>query len=128
MKRHRIEKCRVCENYLRGLDTCKYCSFEWSKDYPPTQLYGWDILAINEDGYEYAHFQILDRLHFKGIECVSADIWCDGNTGFLLGCNASPERVAEALGMHSEAVYGNLDNGLVVLNLFQEKYLRGLIK
>ena len=125
--KHGIDKCRVCENYLRGLDTCKYCSFEWSKDYPATQVYGFDILDINEDDYEFAHLQILDRLHFKGIECIAADVWYGDGAGFLIGCNGSPEQVADALGMHKEAVYGNLENGLVVLNLFQEKYLRGLL-
>lgn len=121
-----IDKCRVCDNYLRGVDTCKYCNFEWSEDYPPCVDTPFDIFDLDDD-IEWIHLQLLDRLHYKGIECLSADIWFDNNVAFIIGARASPDKVAEALHIHKEVIYDHSDMGLMILNLFQEKYLRGLI-
>ena len=124
--KHGIEKCRVCENYLRGIDTCKYCSFEWAKEYPPTIDTPYDIFDIDDD-IEWGHLQLLDRLHYKGIDCFMADIWFDNNLAILIGCNASSERIADALHISKECIYNHSDHSFVLLNLFMEKYYRGML-
>ena len=124
MTKHSMERCRVCDNYLRGAETCKYCQFEWAVDYPPTSDGEWDILDL-DDNIEWSHLQIIDRLYAKGIECLSADIWYENNLAYIIGAKASRERVAEVLGVHDEVVYEQPELCLMILNLFQEKYLRG---
>ena len=118
-----IDKCRVCENYLRGLDKCKYCHFEWSSDYPPTIDVPFDIFDL-EDDVEWVHLQILDRLHYKKIDCLYADMWVD-DLVILIGCHAKNKEIADALHIHEEVVYRDDIHDLIILNLFQEKYLRG---
>lgn len=113
-------KCNYCQNYLSSLDRCKFCHFEYEESVIKDD---WDILDLDEDdGWE--HEQILNRLHSKDIDCVMADIYFDNNMAFLLGCFASVDKIAKALGLHKESVYGNLDSGLVILNLYQEKHIR----
>ena len=124
--RHGIEKCRVCENYMRGLDTCKFCSFEWAKEYPPTIDTPYDIFEMDDD-IEWSHLQLLDRLHYKGIECLFADLWMDNNIAYLIGVHADKSRVADALHISEEVIYSDLDKGFMIINLFQEKYLRGML-
>lgn len=113
-------KCDFCANYLDGIDECKFCSFEYEERYSSDD---WDILKLDDD-VEWSHQQIMKRLHSKGIDCISADIWFDNDTGFILGCFASTSKIASVLGLYKESVYGNLDNGLIILNLFKEKHLR----
>lgn len=113
-------KCNFCSNYMSELDRCKFCSFE------PDDFYtrdDWDILDL-DDEVEWSHIQILNRLHSKGVPCVFADIFFGENIAYLTGCNAGSDKIAKVLGLHKESVYGNLDSGLVILNLFQEKYIR----
>ena len=124
---HGINKCRVCEHYLGLTQGCTKCSFEWAKEYPPTDDKGFDILNLDDD-LEWSHFQILDRLHFKGIECLFADIWNDNNIALLFACKADKDRVASALGVDSDCIYDDFEHGLMIINLFQEKYIRGLIR
>lgn len=119
---HGIEKCRVCEHYYRGLDTCKFCSFEWATNYPPCDDWEWDILDIDED-IEWNYLQILDRLHAKGVPCLFADIWRDDML-YLVGCNAFSSKIAEVLGVHEESVYNQSDQAFVIVNLYQEKCIR----
>ena len=126
MFEHGIEKCRICDNYLPGVDTCKFCSFEWRTDYPPTNDASYDILDMDDD-LEWSHLQLLDRLHYKKIECLSADIWTDDNIAYLLGVRADKSRVADALHINEEVIYSDPDKGFMIINLFQEKYLRGLL-
>ena len=113
-------KCKMCSNYLSELDTCKFCSFEPDDSYARDD---WDILDLDDD-VDWSHFQILNRLHSKGIECIYADIWFDKNMAYLSGCFADSGKIAKVLGLHEEVVYGGLDNGLVILNLYQEKHIR----
>ena len=124
--KHGIDKCRVCENYLRGLDNCKYCSFEWAKEYPPCIDTPYDIFEMDDD-IEWSHLQLLDRLHYKGIECLFADIWVDNNIAYLIGVRADKSRVADALHISEDVIYSDPDKGFMIINLFQEKYLRGLL-
>lgn len=105
---------------MKELDTCKFCSFEADEFYTRDD---WDILDLDDDG-EWEHIQILNRLHSQGIGCISTDIWFDKNMAYLTGCFDDVSKIAKVLGLHEEVVYGGLDNGLVVLNLFQEKYIR----
>ena len=121
--KHSMNRCRVCDNYLRGMEQCKFCSFEWASDYPPTDDIDWDILDINDD-IEWGHFQLRDRLYYKGIECLMTDIWYDNNLALIIGARANGEQIAEALNIHPEVVYDFSDNGLMILNLYQEKCLR----
>lgn len=120
--KHGIEKCRVCENYLRGLDTCKYCSFEWASEYPPTDDDKWDILDLNDD-LEWSHYQIMDRLHYYVIDCLFADIF-PNNMVILIGCNAYAETIARALGVHKRCIYCDYDHSLIIINLVEEMALR----
>ena len=86
----------------------------------------WDILNIDEEE-EWTHIQIRDRLNECNIDCYFADMWVD-DMAFLIGCNASDYQIAKALGIHRECIYNDFEHCFVILNLFQEKYLRGLLK
>ena len=121
--KHGIEKCRICENYLVGLDTCKFCSFELCDDYPPCNDDEFDILDLNDD-VEWSHLQILDRLHSKGLSCSFADIWSDNNIAMLLGCNVFTSKIAEVLGVHEESIYNWTDQAMIIINLYQERCVR----
>lgn len=118
-----MNRCSYCENYLSKLDRCKFCHFEKDKDYNPFLVDDWDIMDLDND-VEWGHIQILKRLNSNGVECIGADIWFDKNMAYLMGCFADTDKIARVLGLHKESVYGNLDNGLVLLNLYQEKDLR----
>lgn len=114
-------KCEFCRNYLSRLDSCKFCHFEYCQKYIDDD---WDILGL--DFEDEIHKQIQHRLWAKGIECVFADIYWDMNIAFLIGCYAHTDRIAQALGVDEQVVYGNNEQGLVIINLFEEKYLRGV--
>ena len=84
----------------------------------------WDILLLdNED--EWPHIALLDHLHQKNIDCYFADMWRSTEIAFLVGCNADRQTLACALNMHQEAIYVDSEHRFVILNLFQEKILRG---
>lgn len=83
----------------------------------------WDILKLDE-GEEWAHIALLDRLHEKGIDCYFADMWGSDEVAFLTGCKANQSEIAKALNMHSKTVYVDYEHCFVILNLFQEKILR----
>lgn len=121
---HGIDKCRVCDNYLGGLDTCKFCHFEWATDYSPTNDVEWDLLDL-DDEVEWSFLQIQDRLKYKGIDCLQVINWFDDNVIVLIGIRAYADRVANALGVHREVISEDSDVGIMVINLFREKYLRG---
>jgi hypothetical protein len=116
-------KCNICSNYLNGVDRCKYCEFEYDEEYNPCRDDDWDILDL-DDNEEWSHLQIMDRLLYKGIKCYEADIWWNRNMAYLLGCDGKDHEIASALGIHEEIISNSCD-GLIILNLFQEKYLRG---
>ena len=124
MLKHSIDKCRVCENYLRGEDACKYCNFEWAKEYPPLND-EFNIFELDDD-IEWSHYQIMDRLRYKGIECISADIWCDEDLAIVVGALASKSKIADALGVSDNVVFETM-HGLFIINLFMEKYRRGML-
>ena len=116
-------KCRMCVNYFEKLDTCKYCHFEYDESYKSDD---WDILNLNdEDGW--THHQIRDRLFAKGVECLKVDIWTDNNVAYLIGCNGKDDALARILNVHEEVIYNDYEQGWIIINLFQEKYLRGLL-
>ena len=122
-----MDKCRYCENYMTGVERCKYCHFEYCKDkyFQSIKSDDWDIFNLDEN--EWEHLQILDRLYSKDIQCYQADIWWDNNMAYLLGCRASTDTIAKALNLHPEVVYNDGEEDFVLLNLFQEKYLRGML-
>lgn len=122
-----MDKCRYCENYMDGVGRCKYCHFEYCKDkyFQSIKSDDWDIFNLDEN--EWEHLQILDRLYSKDIQCYQADIWWDNNMAYLLGCRASTDTIAKALNLHPEVVYNDGEEDFVLLNLFQEKYLRGML-
>lgn len=116
-------RCNICKNY--DGENCIHCSFEYDENASFAKD-DWDILNLKEeDGWE--HIQILDRLHYKNIECIMADIWYDNNLAYLIGCKAHPEKIARALNIHSDVIYNDQEHGLFMINLFQEKYIRGLL-
>ena len=85
-----------------------------------------DILNLDDD-IEWSHIQLLKYLNENGIECVFADMWTDDNIAWLVGCNTNNRRLAKVLGVHEECIYNHMDQCFVIINLFQEKYLRGLL-
>lgn len=113
-------KCGYCENYMVGLDECKFCHFEPEEEYLKDD---WDILNLDED-YEWEHLQIMYRLQSQNIDCLGADIWYDNNMAYLVGCTSNSDRIAKALGIHVECIYSQFELGFVILNLFQEKCIR----
>ena len=114
-------KCNNCANYLEKLDVCKFCSFE--ENTTSISSDDWDILHLDEDkGWE--HIQIRDRLISKGIDCYCVDIWFDKNMAYLMGVREDSSKVAEVLGVHEEIIYHQMEYDFMILNLFQEKYLR----
>ncbi len=117
-------KCKFCTNYEEELDKCKNCKFDYNKEYNPYKSDDWDILNLKEeDGWE--HIQIMDRLYLNNIECLLADIWWDNNLAILIGTPSNTDAIADVLNVHQEVVYSLDERGLVIINLFQEKYLRG---
>ena len=78
--------------------------------------------------YEWTHLQIMYRLKAKGFDCLSADIWGNDEIAYILGCSASKDEIASALGVHKETVYSDYERGWIIINLFQEKYLRGMLE
>lgn len=86
----------------------------------------WNILELDDD-YEWAHKQILHRLHDKDIDCYFVDMWSD-DIAYIIGIKSSDEEVARALGVHRESIYHDFEHCFMIINLFQEKYLRGLLK
>lgn len=119
-------KCNICKNYLAGEEECKFCQFEYDENLPWTNDDEWDILNIDDD-VEWAHFQILYRLNAKGIDCMKADIWYDNDLAYLFLVDTDEERIAEALGVHQEVVFIQELEAFVIINLFKEKYLRGML-
>lgn len=117
-------RCKFCTNYEEELDKCKNCKFEYNEEYNPYKSDDWDILNLKEeDGWE--HIQIMDRLYLNNIECLLADIWWDNNLAILIGTSSNTDAIADVLNVHQEVVYSLDEKGLVIINLFQEKYLRG---
>ena len=112
-------RCENCDNYLIELNRCKFCHFEKADNEP----WEWNILEL-DDSYGWSHLQILERLEQKGIECLSADIWFNNNMAYLVTHSATSKDIAKALNLHEEVVYENQNNGLIILNLYQEKILR----
>lgn len=120
-----MKHCSICKKYNIETDDCDLCEFEVDKDKFFSKS-DFDILDLNEDdGWEY--LQILDRLYAMNIECLFADIWYDNNLAFLVGCKGKSSEVANVLGVHEEVVYDDFEHGLMILNLFQEKFIRGLL-
>ena len=116
-------RCRLCNHYMSGMEQCKYCEFELADDYPPTDDDKWDILDL-DDNIEWGHLQIIDRLYYKGIECLSADIWYDNELAYIIGVKGSREEVAKALGINVECIFDDVEHSWMILNLFKEKCIR----
>ena len=111
---------------MTELDTCKYCHFEYIDEYTPFKDDDWDILGL-DDEEEWTHIQIKDRLYYKGIKCWSADMWFDNNMAIIVNPDKGVDAVARALGLHKDVIYHDTENNLMILNLFEEKYLRGVL-
>ena len=117
-------RCKFCVNYEKESDKCKNCQFEFNEEYELFNKDDWDILNLKEeDGWE--HIQIMDRLYLNDVECLFADIWWDNNLAILIGTTSKIGVIADVLNVHQEVVYSLDEKGLIIINLFQEKYLRG---
>ena len=116
-------KCDYCNNYDNISDECKYCQFEYNEYYVRDD---WDILELDIE-YEWTHIQIMNRLKCKNIDCVFADIW-DKELAFLIGCNETSYKIANALGVNEDVIYNDSHHSLIIVNLFQERFLRGELK
>lgn len=119
-------RCSICTHYKNETDMCKFCKFEYNLDYTPCQDDKWDILNLDDDE-EWSHIQILDRLYYKNIDCLFADIWYGSDMAFLIGVKESESVIARVLGVHQEVIYNDFEHGMMIINLFQEKYLRGIL-
>lgn len=123
-----FRKCRICKNYEYepyGNEHCKYCDFKYDDDLPWTRD-DFDVLNMDEES-EWGHLQILYRLYAKDIDCLFADIWFDNNVAIIIGVKNNDTGVARALGIHKECIYNDSEHGMMILNLYQEKCLRGLV-
>ena len=112
------KKCVYCANYYNELGVCKFCHYE----YQPLEE-DWDIFSLGD----YDYIEIQNHLADNGIECILVDTWANNNIAYIIGCNERVGKIAEVLGIHKECIYEDGLHGLIILNLFQEKYLRGLI-
>ena len=121
----RLIKCDYCKHYMNKDSICKYCNFEYFEDF---KLFDddWDIFKLDDD-IEWSHLQIMYRLKAYGIDCLFADIWGDKDMAFIVGCDSKTELIANVLNLDEECVYNDFEHGLIILNLFKEKYLRGLL-
>lgn len=116
-------RCNICDNYLRGIEKCKFCHFEWASELPWTDDVSWDILDIDEE-IEWEHLQIQYRLKAKGIECLLVDVWFDSNLVILFGVKDTARRIAKALNVDEDIIYCNIEQGYCIVNLYQEKAIR----
>ena len=122
-----VKKCHICSNYNHIHEECSNCKFEYDDNLPWTNDDSWDIFKINDDE-EWSHLQIMYRLKKFDIDVLQVYNWVpDDNSIVLVGVRAYPERVARALGVDMESIVSDLDAGIMVINLFKERYLRGLI-
>ena len=119
-------KCTFCKKYDFNKENCSQCEFEFDEDLYWNNDDKWDIFKIDDD-YEWGHLQIQYRLKSKGIECLYADVWFDNNMAYILGAKANAYKVAQALKIKEECIYDDFEHGFMIINLFQEKYIRGLL-
>lgn len=115
-------KCEYCANYMKGIDECKFCHFEYDEYYVSDD---WDIFDLDDD-YEWSHLQILNRIHAKGLPCLFVDMWTDDNIVWLVGCNVFTDKIADVLGVHKDCVYNQSDQSFIIIDLFMEKCIRRL--
>lgn len=116
-------KCGYCKNYIN--ENCKYCDFEYFEDFNLLDD-DWDILELDDD-VEFTHKQIKYRLNSHNIPCFHVDVWND-DMCYIIGCNAYTDDIANVLNIHHDCIYNDFEYDLVIINLFQEKYLRGLLE
>lgn len=84
----------------------------------------WDIFKLTDEE-EWSFLQIQYRLKEFGIDVLQVIDWYDGDDIILIGVRAYHERIASALNIHQSSISSDLDIGIMVINLFKEKYLRG---
>lgn len=93
-----------------------------------------DILKLDEEEEfccEWSHRKILNRLHNHNIDCYFVDMWGCDEIALISGITGNMsivDKVARVLGIHKECIYYDYEHCFMILNLFQEKYLRGLLK
>lgn len=121
-----MNKCKVCINYMNGLERCKYCQFEWDENEPWCQD-NWDIFSLNDD-YEWSHHQMSYRLHYKGINHFWCDMWTDNNIAVIIGVTANKYKVAKALNINEECIYDWADHSIMIINLYQERDIRDVLE
>ena len=109
---------------MQGLDTCKFCNFEFDESFEPYKSDDWDILHLDDENGDWLHHQIRDRLYFKNIECLFVDIWDCNSLAFIIGCTGSVDDVARALNIHKSSIYDDFEHSLMIINLFEEKLKR----
>ena len=85
----------------------------------------WDILNICEDNW--AHLEILDRLHEEGIDCYFVDMWFD-DIVIIIGYREQHAyggyEIANALNIPQEIIYYDSEHSFVFINLYQLKAIR----
>ena len=122
-----MERCNYCTETTNDGSDCPHCQFKYDDSFFPYRSDDWDILDLDDD-LEWGHLQILYRLHLHDIECLRADIFTNKGIGLLVGVKADKGKVARCLGLHEKCIYCEWEEPLMILNLFQEQYLRGLLE
>ena len=118
--------CKYCSNYMTEIDSCKFCSFEADDEKIRENCWmniddQFDILNLDEN--EWEHIQVMDQLKRHDIDFILADMW--DNILFIIGCNAREYDVAKALHIPEKVIYNDFEHMLIIINLFELKYIRG---
>lgn len=118
--------CKFCKHFDEEEEVCSECIGYELDEKKFFQQNVFDIFSLDDD-VEWSHIQIMEQLKNHGIECTFVDIFINDNMAWILGCNERDDRIARALNIHKDCIYNDYEHCVVFLNLFQEKYLRGML-
>ena len=85
----------------------------------------WDILNLEDT---WPHKQILQRLHEYNIDCYAVDVFND-EIAWVIGCwfnRDDDNRIADALNIPKDVIYMDWEHGVVFINLYKLKVIRGV--
>lgn len=88
----------------------------------------WDILNLYGDDKDWPHKEILQRLHDYNIDCYAVDMFGE-ELAWIIGCwleRNDESRIARALNIPKDVIYMDWEHGIVFLNLYQLKVIRGI--
>jgi len=118
--------CKFCKYFNEEEEVCFNCIGYELDEKKFFQQNDFDIFNLDDD-VEWSHIQIMEQLKNNGIECTFVDMFTNNNMAWILGCNERDSKIANVLNIHKECIYNDYEHCVVFLNLFQEKYLRGML-